>query len=371
MPRCRWRRSTTSPRSRRNGRSSSCPRPSRSRSRSRSRWGFASARLLYLGYLGLLIAGLRPRSNACTDWRRLLDPAARLLAITVAMLILGTVFWPWAGGAPLTRPFQALLGAANYPWNGMVLFNGHEYRAAELPWYYAPWWVLISTPPVVLAGRGASLLVVHEPRGRAGAGLASWFVVRVSRSRRDRHGLDALRWHSSSAVHVSGAGRPGGGRLDWTARASTRPAWVRAGAAPALAVGLASMLTFDIRFHPNQGVYFNALVGGPRGAFARYDMDYWGNCVLQAVEWTAEKARSRVCPSDLGEASAPGSNRLRALQRSLLHVSPAEPPLFPDSAGSRSGGGPAGTGRRSQPLHQVRTPDGAVLCTVTPGPGLR
>ena len=45
------------------------------------------------------------------------------------MLLLGTVFWPWARGAPLTRPFQALLGAANFRWDGLVLFNGHEYEA--------------------------------------------------------------------------------------------------------------------------------------------------------------------------------------------------------------------------------------------------
>ena len=59
-----------------------------------------------------------------------------------------------------------------------------------------------------------------------------------------------------------------------------------------IAAGLASVLIFDIRFHPNQGVYFNFLVGGPRGAFTRYDMDYWGNCVLQAVEWAVDTARA-------------------------------------------------------------------------------
>jgi hypothetical protein len=40
----------------------------------------------------------------------------------------------------------------------MVLFNSRDYRATELPWYYAPWWFLIATRPVVLAGAVLSAL---------------------------------------------------------------------------------------------------------------------------------------------------------------------------------------------------------------------
>ena len=56
------------------------------------------------------------------------------------------------------------------------------------------------------------------------------------------------------------------------------------------------MLAFDVRAHPNQIVYFNEIVGGPRGALGKYDMDYWGNCLLQAVAWTAETARTAHRP---------------------------------------------------------------------------
>src|SRR5687768_4619807 len=98
--------------------------------------------LLYVGYFGVLLAALLVLER-CRDWRRLADTAGRAAAVALAVLLLGTLFWPWAGGAPLVRPFEALLGAAGYPWNGMVLYAGTLYPAQDLPWHYAPWWFLI------------------------------------------------------------------------------------------------------------------------------------------------------------------------------------------------------------------------------------
>jgi hypothetical protein len=149
---------------------------------------------------------------------------------------------------------------------------------------------------------------------------------------------------------------------------ASRPRWLRRGAAAALTMGIASVLIVQVRLHPNQGVYFNSLVGGPRGAFGRYDMDYWGNCMLQAVEWSAAAARAYGTavtisgnPSHLVQLNAdrfsevdftyPNRNR-HYLQLQLARG--------PAAAISKLAAEPA--------LFQVRTPDGAVLCVVTPGP---
>jgi hypothetical protein len=70
------------------------------------------------------------------------------------------------------------------------------------------------------------------------------------------------------------------------------PAKVRLLAAATLALGLVEPLLFQWRNHPNQAVYFSAFAGGPRGAFGRYELDYWGNSLLQGVEWAARAARA-------------------------------------------------------------------------------
>jgi len=52
-----------------------------------------------------------------------------------------------------------------------------------------------------------------------------------------------------------------------------------------LALGSWDPLRFAIVNHPLQITYFNPLVGGVRGAFGRYDIDYWANSYGQAIEW--------------------------------------------------------------------------------------
>ena len=327
--------------------------------------GIRVGAVLYLGYLGLLIVGLVVLERV-PDWRRLLDTTARLLAITVAMLILGTVFWPWAGGSPLTRPFQAMLGAAEAPWNGLVLFQGHDYQAAELPWYYAPWWVLISTPPVVLLGVALSLWS-YTSRADALRRAGLWFVFLfplITAVVMDSTLYDGIR-HLLFIYPVLVVLAVGG----WTGLlSSTRPAWVRAGAATGVAVGLVTLLAFDLRFYPNLGVYFNSLIGGPRAAFAAYDMDYWGNCVLQAVEWTAQTARSSGVPVSVSGNPAHLVQDDAARFRELYFTPPQRNRHYFHIRLAR---GPAASLQelaQEPAVHQVRTPDGAVLCSITPGP---
>ncbi len=50
--------------------------------------------------------------------------------------------------------------------------------------------------------------------------------------------------------------------------------------------GMFILLTASIvRYHPFQISYFNELVGGAKGAFGKYDLDYWGSSQKKAVEW--------------------------------------------------------------------------------------
>jgi hypothetical protein len=321
--------------------------------------------LVYLGYFGLLIGALVVADRTMT-LRRLADTAARALAVALAVLLIGTICWPWAGGAPLTRPFQALLGAANYPWDGAVLFMRREYRATELPWYYAPWWFVISTPPVVLIGAALSPVFFNGPadalRRAAFWGMVAFpLVMSIAMQSTLYDGIRHLEFIYPLLVILAVAG--------WTGLLAAAGArWLRAGAAALLGVGILTMVAFDIRHHPNQGVYFNAIIGGPRRAFGNYDMEYWGNCMLQAVEWTVDAARGAGTvvtvsgtPWHLTQLNAERFHEVSFTypnqHRHHLHVHLAR--------------GPIGALRRlaSQPaLHQVRTADGAVLCTVTPGP---
>ena len=324
--------------------------------------------LLYLGYFGLLIAALVALERQMNP-RRLADTAARVVMISVGMLLLGTVFWPWAGGSPLTRPFEALLGAAGYPWGGLVLFAGAEYEADELPWLYAPWWFVISTPPVVLVGAVFSFLYT-ESRADALRRLGLWatFILPIAAAIIMGSTMyDSMRHllFVYPILVVLGAGGLA------VALHGARPRWLRAGAALAVAAGLVSLVVFNVRFHPNQGVYFNSVVGGPGKAFKRYDMDYWGNCILQSVEWAARVAES--FDTTITISGSPGHVVLLNTQRfarvGFSQESENRHHMYIDMArGLRADFRKLA----SEPaLHRVTTPDGAVLCSVTVGPAYK
>ncbi len=46
--------------------------------------------------------------------------------------------WPFLWGNPLYIFFKALKTMLAFPWIGTVRFEGLNYQASELPWYYLP-----------------------------------------------------------------------------------------------------------------------------------------------------------------------------------------------------------------------------------------
>jgi hypothetical protein len=323
-----------------------------------------AAALLYLGYFGLLIAAF-VLAERQFDRRRLLDTFLRVVAVTAGVLLLGTVFWPWAMASPFVRPIEALLSFANAPFGADVLFNGHPVPSNDLPWYYVPVWLLISTPPVVLVGLVLTGLFTKRewvPALFALSAIALLPIALVIVQRSTLYdGVRHLLFIYPVIVVLAAAG--------WTAALSRRDPLVRRITAVLLVIGLVNILTFTVRAHPNESAYFNELVGGPKGAFSKYDMDYWGNCVLQAVGWSAKTAQLSGVPVVIsGEPS-----QVIQLDSERFHQLSFEPPFrnkhqLDIRLARGSGEGVAGLAGRPDALYRVQMPDGAVLCVVEPGP---
>ena len=245
--------------------------------------------------LALAIVASRERS-----FSRLAATAGRFAAITVVALVAGTAFWPWAQQQPLVRPVQAFFMASGFSWGNPSLFAGRDVASADLPWYYLPTWLGLTVPMVVIVGAAFSLVRLTrwtrstespEPGLRLAALWAFVLIPATYAIVRHLTLYDGIRHMFFIVPPMAVIAAAGWDHLIGTARPKTAMA-----AACLVAVGLAEPLVFQIRNHPNQNVYFTPLIGGPRGAFGRYDMDYWGNCVLQAVEWSAGQAERARMP---------------------------------------------------------------------------
>ena len=325
--------------------------------------------LLYFGYLPMLVTALvMVQRVAARDWRVDEIAAAKLAArvdlVVVGGLLLGTVFWPWAQAEPFSRPFEALDKASAYDWDGLVIFAGREYSASELPSSYLPTWFLIATPPVVLAGLALSIVAIV--RGWGLQRLALWTVSLlpiVLIVVRDSTVYDGMR-HALFAYPPMAVLAASG----WAGILMHRERWLRIGGIALLMAGLANILTFNVRSYPNQAAYVNEVAGGPSGAFGRYELDFWGNCLLQSVEWSATAAEQAQMPVTIW-GHPQHVVEFDATRFPQLKVAPDR--TDPHHLQIHLLRGPIKDVRalawRRDALHRVTTADGAVLCAVFPG----
>lgn len=303
--------------------------------------------------------------------KSLVGALGRLSIIAVVAIPLGTVAWPWAQGQPLARPFEAFLIASRATWAAgfPVLYAGQHLAADQLPWHYVPVWLGMSLPPVVLVGLAlVPLAWRHGSGARVGILALATFILAPVALAIWRHatlydGIRHLLFVIPPLVALAGAG--------WAAAldVSHRRALV---VTLALVVGVAEPVFFQVRNHPNQIVYFSPIMGGPRAAFGRYDMDYWGNSMLEPVKWAAGLAARAGMP--IGVTGRPTEPIQANLERypsvwfvgRKIEAAHLEIRLLrgsPDEVMAVAG--------RGDLVHRATTADGTPLSVVVPGPAFR
>ena len=322
--------------------------------------------LLLLGYTGLALA-MAILAARDFDPRRLAATAGRFAVITLVALIGGAAFWPWAQEQPLTRPIEAFFLASGFSWGNPSLFMGEAISGTAVPWYYLPTWIGITIPGAVLIGMtfaGARLAFPAPGRARL---AALWLLVlfpAVSAMVRHVSLYDGIR-HMLFIVPPMAVLAAAG----WEFLLRSTPGRGQLIVAGALALMLAEPFVFQIRNHPHQAVYFTPAAGGPRGAFGRYDLDYWGNCILEATEWAASQAARAGMPlgvaSNAWEVAAMDAGRFNELYfRQQRHAGWHLNLLLLKGSTENIAAIVADPGV----LYRVETADGTPLCVVLPGP---
>jgi hypothetical protein len=237
--------------------------------------------LLFFAYVGIVLA-YRLSQIARPSPGLIAREGLALGAVVVLALSTGWVGWPWAYGQPLRAPFRAMSELGHFGWGGTVLFAGRDWPGTHLPWDYVPMWFWLVTPPVVLVGLLLSSRLFKHPE-RRDAAIALWaaslfpiaYVMGTHATLYD--GVRHLLFVVPTVTILAAAG--------WIHAAQS----ARSRATAALVIGLFSIgllepLWFQARNHPNQTAYVQPLAGGPANAFARYDLDYWGNCLVAALD---------------------------------------------------------------------------------------
>ncbi|MBL4585849.1 MAG: glycosyltransferase family 39 protein [Flavobacteriales bacterium] len=216
-------------------------------------------------------------------------------------------FWPTLWHAPIEEFQNALAKMSDYPWDDPVLFEGTFSQPGDLPWYYLPKWMLITTPIFISA-----MMVV---------GMLSWFFNhRLTLSEKSVPLLwvalpfGLILWKEATVYdgwrHVFFlypamliVATYGAQQLFEKGPMSRKVRWF-------VPILLLFPIYSMVQSHPFQYVYFNPLV--KKVAWSGYEMDYWGvsyKQVLEALVAQVPEGELKVCT-----ANAPGHHNSRMLQ---------------------------------------------------------
>lgn len=82
-----------------------------------------------------------------------------LFAFGITATLATVLFWPVLWHKPMFHFVEAWRFMSRFPWDNPVLFMGSFYQAADLPWYYIPFWVIITVPPLWLIGVFSGMVI--------------------------------------------------------------------------------------------------------------------------------------------------------------------------------------------------------------------
>ncbi|HEY2980147.1 MAG TPA: hypothetical protein VGJ22_03115 [Anaerolineales bacterium] len=240
-----------------------------------------------------------------TACMRLLGPLAGLLVVLYALrrrggtappvLVLYAFLafiamyatWPYLWPDPLGRFVESAVVMARYPWRGQVLFDGVLYSSTDIPRTYLP----------VLLG-----IQLTEPVWALFLAGLALTVLGAVRARRESHQLLVLTtiWFVLPLLGLIGLRSP---LYDNFRQVFfiLPPVFLLAGVVfeqikkPVLQAALIALLILPgvvdgIRLHPYEYIYYNRFIGGERGAFRRFELDYWGTSYREAAAYLNETA---------------------------------------------------------------------------------
>jgi len=208
-----------------------------------------------------------------------------LLAYFVIAFITTYITWPALWDSPFNNYILSFSEAADFPWVGKVIFAGKEYSANALPRSYLP--ALISlqlTESTVLAFLVGLIVAAIGLTNRSidrqklfiitlwlFAPVIAVMVLQPTMYGNFRHFLFIVPpIFIFCSIGLQGIFE----------RIKVFPAYVLL-----LIILVLPNIYWNVSLHPYEYVYYNNAIGGVRGAFRNYELDYWTTSYKEATEY--------------------------------------------------------------------------------------
>lgn len=251
--------------------------------------------LLSFAYLGLFAGlhfllkngGLRAFGNGPA----LKQYALVTLGTAAAGYVLAILFWPYALQSPLKNPFVALSKFSELEVHIRVLYEGANVMSDKVPWHYPVKWILYTIPLATLIGLAGSVALMAKLLKNYNslwvllvlfAGVFPVFYIIY------KHSVIHDGWR-----HLTFAYPPlvVAAALFWNeaARLLSAKKGMQYAVYGLLGLSLLDSAAYIVANPKYPYTYFNPLTGGIKGAYGKFETDYWGVSVRQGLEWMEQQ----------------------------------------------------------------------------------
>ncbi len=257
---------------------------------------FGGFMILPITYLGAIVVRLgMPRAGLAKSLLRVTGYHAVTAIVCLGVTLLA---YPASWLAPLQWLWNAKATMTNYPWEGLVLFNGSLYPNGTSALVLHSPVVFISVPVIlqVLFGLGVGVLVKRYAQfsrlQKVGTVLVllQVFLLPLGAIAQRSPIYNEIRHFSFITPGVAAIAT---GALMWIYQLLRHRGW-RLGVITCSLI-LSSQIVWDmVQLHPYEYIYFNRLSRSIANAPAAYETDYWGLSARAAMEWVNENGQPHL-----------------------------------------------------------------------------
>ncbi len=210
------------------------------------------------------------------------------LLAPAAALLLWLPLWP----NPIERLTYMFRFFLDNTQNLEVLYFGNIYKSGvNVPWHYPFGYLAVTTPvPVLVFFLIGLIRLIRQIRQKPVASLLLfWFFIPLIRYLNPKIGvIDGIRHFEEVVFPLAAIAAVGTANAFRFFNNLTMKQFnnVKKPFLAIITLGIFGYLILQITsYHPYQISYFNELVGGIRGAWHKFDVEYWGTSQKQAIRW--------------------------------------------------------------------------------------
>ena len=224
------------------------------------------------------------------------DNIARFKKLAIYAIILaiggyfmGLLLWPYALQAPISNPMKTLTSMTNFGASLRQIFEGTTIWSDKVPPYYTLKYIMIAAPISVLIGAIIYLFFLRKKDMQYfwafilyfSFGFPIFYIVY-------KHSNVYGGWRHALFTYPTLVVAAGLGFNSLIEVFKNKYLKIAGGIAVVLLTINPIIHTF--KNHPYEYVYFNELVGGVKGAYGNYEMDYYFHSLREATEWVKQNA---------------------------------------------------------------------------------